>query len=388
MFITAATIVLVIIVGAAVGIVMATKRRYSGAEPANAATCVVNSSCYLQDKYFKDPVDGLDAATARSKLNIPSSVPDDKISYVINTVRTAGYNPALALATWKKESSFGTDTGNKSDSNGRFEFGYDLDGWGGINKQVEGYIKTVNDAYNNQGSYGDRPSNVPIQVHWINTYTPASDTRNNVPEDRKILCSVLTPLVADQIVTDTSSTQISCGGGTIGNFTGGTDFRSIGPGFDGQVGLWKNIDEVFAALGGKNEANIENQIVAVKFMGIRLRINKAIVNQLKFVESDIQASGTTYKIRQGDSGAYVWRNNVNSPGLLSPHSTGLAIDINWESNGNGKRPGSCAARDAGCCPHDIPKAVSDAFEKNGFFWGAKFKGVCDAMHFQYGGNWN
>lgn len=177
---------------------------------------------------------------------------------------------------------------------------------------------------------------------------------------------------------------------------GELDFRNIGPSFDrnATVGKWQNVNEVISEFGGP--AKIANDIVRIKWMGINVSVHKSIVSAMEKVEADIKASGTNYNIRQADTAGYNVRENVNTPGAVSPHATGLAIDVNWKTNPNTKRKPDCAPRDPTCCPKDIPKAISDAFEKNGFFWGAKFGmpkpdnpyGICDPMHFMYGGNWN
>lgn len=343
-------------------------------------------SCYLKDEYFTDPADKINLSYARLKLNIPNSVPDEKIQKVIEKVRGAGFNPALALATWNAESSYGTNSETKSDTNGKYEFGYDLEGWGGIDSQLKGFISTLERALKNEGSYGNRPAGEPIQVHWRNVYTPASDARNNISEDRQNICIILNKIVPEQTDEAESFSPLA------NNISGDLDFRDTGPGLGKDtVGLWANLDEVFEYLGGKSQTNIEKQLVTIKFMEVSVTVNKLIVKPLQQVEKDIIASGSNYHFRQNDTGAYCWRNNVNSPGQSSPHSTGLAIDINWNSNPNTKRQDiSCSdkPRDPSCCQTDIPKAVSDAFEKNGFFWGAKFYSVCDSMHFQYGGNYS
>ena len=201
-------------------------------------------------------------------------------------------------------------------------------------------------------------------------------------EDRKNICIVIKKLVPDQV----EQPQLSSG--IASYISGSLDFRGTGPGLNGVIGLWQSLDETFESLGGKSESNIRTQLTYVKFMGVGLNINKLIVAPLKAVEKDIIASGVDYKFRQRDTGAFNWRVNTNDESKTSPHATGLAIDVNWETNPNLKpRPAGCAPRDPSCCPTDLPKEVTDAFQKNGFFWGAKFLGVCDSMHFQYGGNY-
>ncbi len=191
----------------------------------------------------------------------------------------------------------------------------------------------------------------------------------------------------DALIVDTTK-PISSSVVATGALVGATDFREIGPNSgDSQWGKWKNIDEVFSYLGGKSPAVSSRQLSTVSFLGKRMQVNRTIISVLKEAEDEIKKSGSTYKITEPGSGGYNWRTNVNSPGKVSPHATGFAFDMNPKSNDNVDRSPSCKPRDPSCCPHNIPKVVSDALEKRGFFWGAKFKGKCDSMHFQYGGNW-
>ncbi len=350
------------------GMTFAIIQRFTGAQ-ASLGDIGVSSQCYLPDYYWTNSSIGEipDTKTVLKKLGQRNIMPrESDIDLILKKTREAGVNPAVSIATWGKEQNFG---------NRDYAFGAKEPTT--FEDQLSKHIQTLVDAKDNKGYYANRPVGKPIQVWWIDIYTPASDTRNDVPEDRKIFFTFLKQLVPNQVV---------CPAGGVPD--GSLDFRNFGVGSDGIVGKWQNIAEVFNILGGANKSNIESQIVTTSFMGVSVSVNRMIVNQLKQVESDIKASGTDYKIRQKDTGAFVWRKNVNNPGEISPHATGLAIDVNWGSNPNAPRETSCQVRDQSCCPHDIPKAVSDAFEKNGFFWGAKFKNICDSMHFQYGGNWN
>ena len=193
---TSGNIVLVIVIsavflfvigGVSAGMALGAIRDHTGETPMYGGNFGNAEACYLTDEYFSDPAEMIDASYARSKLNISSSVPDEKITKVIETTRTAGFNPALALATWNAESSYGTDPNNKSDSTGKYEFGYILKNWGGIDKQLEGYISTLERTKNNEGSYGTKSPGEPMQVYWRNIYTPASDKANDVRRQKKYM---------------------------------------------------------------------------------------------------------------------------------------------------------------------------------------------------------
>jgi len=185
-----------------------------------------------------------------------------------------------------------------------------------------------------------------------------------------------------------------CPSETPSNTNSSMDFRNVGPGLaeNDYVGIWKNIPDLIKAIGwAKNGQNI----VDYKFMGHNITggVNKAIVKQLDKVQAELKSAGVSYSF--SDVQGYNFRENRNSGGntgkplSISPHAFGTAIDINPNSNPNKRpRPNGCGPRDPSCCPKNIPKEVSDIFEKNGFFWGAKFYMACDAMHFQYGGNYD
>lgn len=146
---------------------------------------------------------------------------------------------------------------------------------------------------------------------------------------------------------------------------------------------FSSLDQV-KALYGSTPEEIKKHLSSTTFMGKDITVNEDMVSDLKKVEAAIQK--TNYKVTT--IGAYNFRANVNDPSEMSAHAFGLAIDINPTANPNADRPSGSADRDPSACKHDIPDQVVSAFENNNFFWGAKFKSICDPMHFQYGGNWN
>ena len=137
---------------------------------------------------------------------------------------------------------------------------------------------------------------------------------------------------------------------------------------------------------GSTENQVKQYIVTTSFMGKSIQVNKVIVAPLKKAEEEINSAGINYHVNE--AGGFAWRANVNNPSKLSAHSFGLAVDINPSTNPNGERPSNSGDRDPNACKHDIPDNFAKIMEYNGFFWGAKYRSICDAMHFQYGGNWN
>ncbi|MCR4276810.1 MAG: M15 family metallopeptidase, partial [Candidatus Roizmanbacteria bacterium] len=101
---------------------------------------------------------------------------------------------------------------------------------------------------------------------------------------------------------------------------------------------------------------------------------------------ELNKSSVAKKYKINTIGAYIFRCNVNastsakddlcSDGcVLSAHSFGIAVDINWEENCNG------------CSNYTMPMEIVDIFESYGFRWGGRYKSVfgsrIDAMHFEY-----
>lgn len=80
-----------------------------------------------------------------------------------------------------------------------------------------------------------------------------------------------------------------------------------------------------------------------------------------------------------DQDAFYWRNIADSPNL-SPHSFGIALDINtqfskywlWDKK----------ERNEYQYENQIPLEIVQAFEEEGFIWGGRWWHY-DTMHFEY-----
>jgi len=139
---------------------------------------------------------------------------------------------------------------------------------------------------------------------------------------------------------------------------------------------------------------LNSQIVSMSLLGRTIRVNKRVLPAFQAVSKELDRyphTGTTYTFpsktyRIETEGAYVFRCNVNastsgrndicsSGCVLSMHSFGIAVDINYEGNCNG------------CANYDMPKEMVEIFEKYGFRWGGRYKSIfnsnIDAMHFEY-----
>lgn len=123
---------------------------------------------------------------------------------------------------------------------------------------------------------------------------------------------------------------------------------------------------------------IENDQKIEKSMNIT--VHKDLVSNYQNIFKDLVAIGFPIdyngKTINPNGGAYVFRDNVNSAGVLSHHSYGVAIDINVHYNPNG-----------GTLDRTNKYAVTDevvaVFARYGFYWGGNWKRVKDYMHFSY-----
>ncbi|GEM_PF-4106099 len=130
-------------------------------------------------------------------------------------------------------------------------------------------------------------------------------------------------------------------------------------------------------------AEVEKNLTSVSILGKTITVHKKAYPAFKAVADKLK-DFKDYRINT--IGAYVFRCNVNastsgkndlcsSGCVLSTHSFGIAVDINWEENCNG------------CENFTMPIEIVDAFESYGFRWGGRYKsifgGTIDAMHFEY-----
>lgn len=131
------------------------------------------------------------------------------------------------------------------------------------------------------------------------------------------------------------------------------------------------------------KAYVEKNLTSVSILGKSITVHKMAYPAFKAVADKLK-NYKDYKINT--IGAYIFRCNVNastsgkndlcSEGcVLSAHSFGIAVDINWEENCNG------------CSKFTMPREIIDAFESYGFRWGGRYKSIfgatIDPMHFEY-----
>ena len=143
-------------------------------------------------------------------------------------------------------------------------------------------------------------------------------------------------------------------------FTGKFKYKELPGGFISIVDDWEK----------KNIVELQLPISAMNGKPWKIKCNKKIkyLLSLLFFEYNRLGYEKEYPITQ--LGCFVPRHKMSNPKRgLSIHSYGLAIDINWKTNGFGKNG-------------DIPIYVVMLFEQYGFSWGGNWK-TKDPMHFEF-----
>lgn len=147
--------------------------------------------------------------------------------------------------------------------------------------------------------------------------------------------------------------------------------------------------------GGSTKADIEKNLVTIKFLNYKINVNKITVQPLKRVETQIM------KLNKSDDKevahflgtlksifGYNWR-LIGDTTRKSNHSWGTAIDIlpvNWEKKKvywmwerSFNKDWFMVPKSSRWCP---PDSIIKIFENEGFIWGGKWD-LWDNMHFEY-----
>ena len=78
-----------------------------------------------------------------------------------------------------------------------------------------------------------------------------------------------------------------------------------------------------------------------------------------------------------------WRTVRGTNSRLSPHSFGIAIDLNTKYSNYWQWDCKCTSENVDLSyKNKIPQGIIDIFEKHGFIWGGKWYHY-DTMHFEY-----
>jgi len=152
---------------------------------------------------------------------------------------------------------------------------------------------------------------------------------------------------------------------------------------DHDAGRIRN-DDLFKATFGGSESAVKAKLVDVDFVGQKVKFHTKgaaalakVSTKLTQLVAQTPSLGAFVKGELG--GTFNWRPIANT-NRLSAHSYGIAIDIvvaksdywEWEK----KSDGSFTWK------NQIPQAIVDAFESEGFVWGGRWHHF-DTMHFEY-----
>lgn len=100
----------------------------------------------------------------------------------------------------------------------------------------------------------------------------------------------------------------------------------------------------------------------------RVRVNQAIVDEVKVVFAELEFGGLWSRLRTYDGG-YTWRLQRGGS-KLSIHGLGGALDFDAPWNKLGMVP-------------QMDREIVRVFERNGWTWGGRWRRK-DGMHFQFG----
>jgi hypothetical protein len=139
-------------------------------------------------------------------------------------------------------------------------------------------------------------------------------------------------------------------------------------------------DRLFHAAYGATEAQVD--VVGIDFLGQRLKVNRkaapAFERVAKRLEAAVKKEPSLRPYLTDLGGTFVWRKIANT-NRQSAHSYGVSIDVNvkrshyWEW---------AKPREPVRWANQIPQAIVDAFEAEGFIWGGRWYHY-DTMHFEY-----
>ena len=139
------------------------------------------------------------------------------------------------------------------------------------------------------------------------------------------------------------------------------------------------LDAVFKATYGATAEAVD--VTKIKFLGQPLDVHRKAVARFAEVEKrlkDAMSKDPSLKPHLvGVGGTFLWRNiaGTNRP---SSHSYGVSMDINTKHAHYWRwRKGAQLV-----WQNEIPQAIVDAFEAEGFIWGGRWYHY-DTMHFEY-----
>ena len=148
----------------------------------------------------------------------------------------------------------------------------------------------------------------------------------------------------------------------------------------GRCRNYEFLNEVY----GGSRSSIEKNLVSLKYgypnyqFNSHNNANTALETALKEIMPLSKGRGDVSSLLYPGCGTYNYR-LIAGTGKLSPHSYGIAIDLNTDKRDYWK----WSTKDAGeSRVKEYPLELVTAFENKNFIWGGKW-GRCDIMHFEY-----
>jgi hypothetical protein len=146
-------------------------------------------------------------------------------------------------------------------------------------------------------------------------------------------------------------------------------------------------EEFFKNMYGKTSEEVQKNLIAItwcpKLIGQKLQVSKknGVAQNLAAVSAELDEH-PEWKIYLRSAGTFNWR-IVSGTNNLSPHSFGIAIDLNVNHSNYWQWDCKCTSENAELSyKNKIPQGIVDIFEKHGFIWGGKWYHY-DTMHFEY-----
>jgi hypothetical protein len=146
-------------------------------------------------------------------------------------------------------------------------------------------------------------------------------------------------------------------------------------------------EDFFKKMYGKTSAEAQKNLTTIewcpKLIGQKLQVSKinGVDKRLAAVSAELDEHHE-WKNYLRSAGTFNWR-TVSGTNNLSPHSFGIAIDLNVNHSNYWQWDCKCTSETAELLyKNKIPQGIVDVFEKYGFIWGGKWYHY-DTMHFEY-----
>ena len=161
------------------------------------------------------------------------------------------------------------------------------------------------------------------------------------------------------------------------------------PSFDDDPGRFRD-DAFLKAVYGKNIKAIKKNLVKVPWMpGTGLKPKYVLFNKKNGAAAAL--TEVSKELAQLPKRYWPYLNNIAGTfkpryiagtNRLSPHSFGIAIDINYKRSHYWRQRGKNLVNVYIPFHNSIPQKIIEIFERNGFIWGGRWYHY-DTMHFEY-----